>query len=128
MANKTKKPYVKKRKTLPLEKSKILEKMCDKEQLSVIRKLIKKGCVFIVLGSEHAHVSEFYKGLMQEMYSPTSNGASVYDTYYKFKNAYDRVYITISILDPGNITVVDSIKQLRADRTKTLYTYHYEEV
>lgn len=125
MSNLKKKQYVRKRKTLPPVKSKILETLCDSEQLKLIRKLAAKGAVFIVLGSEHSPVHEFYKGIMQEMYAPTFNGGCVYDTYYKYRNAWERPYITVSLVDYGNATIVDSIKQLNSVRTKTLYSYNY---
>ena len=129
MSNKKTKGFVKKSKTQPLTKSRILETMCDNEQLALIRDLVSKGSAFIILGAEHAPVREFQKGLMQVMYSPTCNGVSLYDTYYKFKYNFERDIITISLNDTSNthISIVDSIKRLSRYRTKTLYTYHYEK-
>lgn len=116
-----------KSKTQPLTKSKLLEKYCDDEQLALIRNLVSNGCAFIILGSDHAPVREFQKGLMQEMYQPTSNSVAIYDTYYKFKYNFERDIITISLNDTSNThtSIVDSIKRLDRYRSKTLYTYHY---
>ena len=127
MANKKTKGFVKKSKLQPATKSKLLESYCDNEQLAIIRDLVSKGSAFIILGSEYAPVREFQKGLMQEMYSPTSNGVAIYDTHYRFKYNNERDVITISLNDTSNthINFVDSIKRLDTYRSKTLYTYHY---
>lgn len=122
-----KKEFIKKSKEAPKEKSIVLEDFCDDEQIKIIKKLIKQGSTFICLGSDFSFTGEFYKGIMQLMYSPTYNGAACYDSHYKFRNAYDRPVITISLNDGRNKTHIDSIKRLDRYRTKTLYTYHYEE-
>lgn len=123
-----KQKYIKKAKVAPKEKAMILERFCSYEQICMLKKLARKGVTFIVLGSEFSFTGEFYKGLMQIMYSPTYNGACCYDSHYKYKNAYDRPIVTISINDGCNRNKIDSVKQLGRYRTKTLYTYHYEEV
>ena len=122
-----KQKHIKKATVAPKEKAMILERFCSDEQLEVIKSLARKGVTFIVLGSEFSFTGEFYKGLMQIMYSPTFNGACCYDSHYKFRNAFDRPVITISINDGRNKNKVDSIKRLGRYRSKTLYTYHYEE-
>lgn len=119
---------VKKTKTVPREKSAILEdKMCTTEEFKLIKKWAKKGAIFIVLGSEHTQTKEFYRGLYQIMYEPTSNGGCVYDAHYKFQDAFDRPYITISLNDPNNLEHIDNIKLLDRYRSRTLYTRHYED-
>lgn len=128
MSGVKKKQYIRKSQTVPKEKATILESFCDSEQIAIIKKLIKKGCTFVCLGSEHSFTGEFYKGLLQLMYSPVYNGACCYDSHYKFRYAYDRPVVTISLNDGHNRNKIDSIKQLDRYRTKTLYTYHYEEV
>lgn len=128
MSGITKQKYIKKAKVVPKEKAIILEKYCNEEQIAIIKKLIKRGCTFICLGSEFSWTGEFYKGLMQLMYSPTFNGSSCYDSHYKFRYAYERPIITISLNDGCNKNKIDSIKELDRYRTKTLFTFHYEEV
>lgn len=123
-----KKQFITKAKEVPREKAIILEGFCNDEQIKIIKKLIKKGSTFICLGSEFSFTGEFYKGLMQLMYSPVYNGAACYDSHYKFRNAYDRPIITISLNDGHNKNKIDSIKLLDRYRTRTLYTYHYEEL
>lgn len=129
MANKQAKNLRKHSKTQPPTKSKILESLCNEEQLTLIRSLIAEGSAFILLGDEHTPTGDFQKGLIQEMYSPTSNGVCCYDTYYKFKDSWDRPVITVSLNDTSNThtSIVDSIKRLNRYRSRTLYTYHYEE-
>ena len=119
---------VKKKKSVaPSEKSKVLEKLCSGEQLSVIKKLAKEGCVFVVLGSECADVGLFYKGLREIMQQPVFNGVCVYDAWYEFRHQWKRSVVTVSINDTNNVNIVDSIKKLQSTRTKTLYTFHYTE-
>lgn len=127
MSGITKQKHIKKATVAPKEKAMILERFCSDEQLEIIKRLAVYGVTFIVLGSEFSFTGEFYKGLMQIMHSPTYNGACVYDSHYKFRNAFDRPVITISINDGRNKNKVDSIKRLGRYRSKTLYTYHYEE-
>lgn len=127
MSNIKKKDYIKKRKTYPQPTSDVLDSFTNKEQRTLLRKLIKQGAAFIVLGSPLAPRQEFYKGLTQEMRQPTSNGVSCYDARIPFKNQCDREIITVSINDWGNDNYVDSIKRLDGVRTRTLYTYNYEE-
>ena len=127
MAGKSKKEHIMKRKVVPKQKSYLLDTYCDDEQHAIIRNLIEAGSTFILLGSEHAPKHEFYKGLMQEMYSPTFNGACVYDSWYKFRNAFDRPIITIALNDAGNKNIVDSIKRLNATRSRTLYSKTYSK-
>lgn len=122
-----KKDNIKRSKVVPKVKSQILDKYCSEEQITILQKLVSKGATFILLGSEHSYTGEFYKGLMQLMYSPTYNGACVYDSWYKFRNAYDRTIITVSLNDGCNKNKIDSIKQLDRYRSRTLYTFHYEE-
>ena len=121
---------IKKSKTVPKEKSMILseEFRLSEEEMSLIKDKIKAGSVFIVLGSEHTYTKQFYKGLHQLTYAPTFNGAAIYDSFYKFENAFDRTYITISLNDPCNGKhKIDNIKSLDRYRNKTLYTVHYED-
>lgn len=121
---------IKKNVTAPREKSMILEDdfRLKKEELSLIKKMIKKGAVFIVLGSEYTYTKQFYKGLNQLMYAPTFNGAAIYDSHYKFANAFDRPYVTIALNDPCNTDhKIDNIKLLDRYRSKTLYTVIYED-
>lgn len=113
--------------TAPREKSKYLEEVCDEEQLNEIKKWMDKGAVFIVLGSEYTYTKEFYKGLHQLMYSPVFNGSSIYDSHYKYRNAFDRPYIAIGLNDACNESRVDNIKQLSRYRNKTMYTCHYDD-
>lgn len=127
MSGVTKKKYIKKTKVVPREKSRILDEYCSPEQVEILVKLIKQGSVFILLGSEHSYTGEFYKGLMQLMYTPTFNGAACYDAHYQFKHAYERPMITISLNDGCNKNKVDSIKKLDRYRSTTLYSYHYAD-
>lgn len=119
---------VKKTKTVPKEKSRILQDdfRIPMEVLNLIKKQIRRGAAFIVLGSEHTNTREFYKGIIQLMSAATYNGVAVYDSTYKFRNGFDRPIITISLNDPCNETKVDSIKLLRRYRSETLYTYKYD--
>ena len=114
----------------PAVKSMLLEKLCNDEQLALIRDLVSKGCAFIVLGDTYAPVRDFQKGLMQEMRSPTSNGIALYDTHYRFRFSHERPVVTISVNDSTNrdLSIVDSVKLLDRYRSRTLYTYHYEEM
>ncbi len=120
---------VKKNVTSPREKSKILQdKFCNQEEFNLIKKWMKKGAVFIVLGSEYTDTELFHKGLYQIMYAPTSNGAAVYDSHYQFRKAFDRPYVVITLNDPCNLDhKIDNIKLLQRYRSKTLYTVHYED-
>lgn len=129
MANKVTKGKIRKSKTQPLTKSKTLEELCNDEQLTVIRGLAAKGCAFIVLGSEHTPTKTFQIGLMEEMHLPTSNGVAIYDTYYQYKFNFSRPVVTISLNDNSNTctSLVDNIKILDRYRSRTVYTYHYEE-
>jgi hypothetical protein len=120
------KSKVKRNKVAPRTKDIILQKFCNEEQLNIIKKQIKAGAVFIVLGSEFTDTDMFYKGLMQLMYAPTSNGACTYDSYVKFRYGFDRPIITISLNDRCNHNKVYSIKQLRRYKTLTLYANHEE--
>lgn len=113
--------------TAPREKSKYLEEVCDSEQLAEIKKWMAKGAVFVVLGSDYSYTKEFYKGLHQLMYSPVHNGACVYDSHYKFQNAFDRPYIMIGLNDACNGSRIDNMKLLNRYRNKTVYTYRYPE-
>jgi len=121
------KGFVKEAVTVPREKSKILDRFCSEEQINILVNLIRKGSVFILLGSAHTFTGDFYKGLMQLMYAPTYNGACCYDSHYQFKNAYDRPTITISLNDGCNRNKIDSIKRLGRYRNTTLYSYNYTE-
>ena len=127
MSSLKKKEHIKKRESVPKQTSELLESFANAEQLSLLRKLMKQGAAFIVLGTEGAPVAEFYKGLTQEMRKPTSNGVSCYDARVPFYNQWERDIITISINDFGNANYVDSIKRLDGVRTRTLYSYNYEE-
>lgn len=127
MSNIKKREYIKKRKTFPQPTSDVLDSFTTKEQRALLRKLVKQGAAFIVLGSQNSPKAEFYKGLCQEMRQPTSNGVSCYDSRVPYKNQFDRDVITISINDWGNSNYVDSIKRLDGVRTRTLYTFNYGE-
>lgn len=127
MAGKPKKEHIKKRRVVPLKSSPILTKYVDSDVYKLIKKLIRDGSAFIVLGGEFAPTQEFYKGLCEEMYKPTSNGIACYDVAYKYRYAWDRPIVTISINDNGNKQIVDSIKRLDRVRTRTLYSATYEE-
>lgn len=109
------------------EKSQYLEEVCTEEQLEEIKKWMKKGAVFLVLGSDYTYTREFYKGLHQLMYSPVFNGAAIYDSHYKYVNAFDRPYIKIGLNDACNESRIDNIQRLDRYRSKTVYTCHYEE-
>lgn len=112
--------------TIPREKSVILKMFCNNEELDILSEYIKKGAVFIVLGSEYTDTREFYKGLYQLMYSPVANGACVYDSHYQFREANQRPYVTIALNDPVNVNhAIDSITLLGRYRNKRLYKVDY---
>lgn len=113
--------------TAPREKSYILEKsFCTERELKIIKDWIKKGAVFIVMGSEYTYTDQFYKGLHQLMYAPTSNGAAIYDAHYEFRKAFERPYVVIALNDPNNTQHIDNIRLLDRYRNKTLYAAKYD--
>ena len=128
MSNKRTKGLVKHSKTQPLTKPILLEKLCDEEQLVLLRRLESEGCAFIILGGQYTNTAEFQKGVMQLMYQPTSNGVAIYDTYYKYKDNFERPVVTIGLNDTSNthISRIDNIKVLGRYRSRTLYTKKYE--
>lgn len=116
-------------KKAPREKSKILEEEFLKpNELALVKKWIKKGAIFVVLGSEFTYTKKFYQGLSQLMYQPTYNGAAMYDAYYQFHDNFLRPYIAIGLNDPNNFDHhIDNIKLLDRYRSRTLYTVQYDD-
>ncbi len=119
---------VKHNSTAPREKSEILKNYCSSKEFEIIKQWARKGAVFIVLGSEYTNTREFYKGLYQIMYSPSTNGACIYDSHFQYREAHMRPYVTISLNDPVNVShLIDNIKLLDRYRNKVLYTVDYDK-
>lgn len=118
---KDKKSGVFKRKQYPNPKEGTIKDFADAQQLKILKKLLKQGAAFIVIGSENSPRAELMAALRFEMRTPVYSGVVAYDANVPYKTPFDRDVVTISINDWGNKNYIHSIKKLGAERSRTLY-------